>query len=64
MKKIRLFIEEKNLALNSKVKISDGDFEYLTRVMRHKVGDEILLFNGVDGEFVAVIAQVEKRFND
>ncbi len=62
MKKIRLFIEEKKLELGAKIKISDGDFEYLTRVMRHKVGDEILLFNGLDGEFVAVIVQVEKRF--
>jgi 16S rRNA (uracil1498-N3)-methyltransferase len=50
------------LELGAKIKISDGDFEYLTRVMRHKVGDEILLFNGLDGEFVAVIVQVEKRF--
>ena len=62
MKKIRLFIEEKKLELGAKIKISDGDFEYLTRVMRQKIGDEILVFNGLDGEFVAVIVQIEKRF--
>lgn len=62
MAKIRLFIAEKNLQENSKIKITDGDFEYLTKVMRQKIGDKVSLFNGVDGEFEASIAQVEKKF--
>ncbi len=62
MSKIRLLIAEKNLSLGAKIKISDGDFEYLTKVMRQKIGDEILVFNGVDGEFAAIILQIEKRF--
>lgn len=64
MSKIRLLIVERNLNLGTKIKISEGDFEYLTKVMRQKVGDEILVFNGVDGEFVAEIVQIEKRFLD
>jgi 16S rRNA (uracil1498-N3)-methyltransferase len=62
MQKIRLFIAEKNLKLDSKVKIEAGDFDYLTKVMRQKIGNEILLFNGVDGEFLAKIFAIEKRF--
>ncbi len=62
MKKIRLFVAEKNLEIAVKIKISDGDFEYLTKVMRQKIGDEILLFNGLDGEFVARILTIEKKF--
>lgn len=62
MKKIRLFVAEKKLETGTKIKISDGDFEYLTRVMRQKTGDDIVVFNGTAGEFMAVIAQIEKRF--
>ncbi len=62
MKKIRLFIEEKNLNLDLQIKVFGSDFEYLTKVMRQKIGDEILVFNGVDGEFVAKIFALEKKF--
>ena len=34
---------------------------YLTQVMRQGVGDEILLFNGADGEWRARLAEVSKR---
>ncbi len=61
MKKIRLFVEEKNLTIGAKIKISDGDFEYLSKVMRQKIGDSIFLFNGLDGEFRATILEVEKK---
>lgn len=62
MSKIRLLIAEKNLNFGAKIKISDGDFEYLTKVMRQKIGNEISVFNGADGEFTAIISQIEKRF--
>lgn len=62
MKKIRLFVAEKNLQVGAKIKISDSNFEYLTKVMRQKIGDQILVFNGSDGEFLATLVQIEKRF--
>ncbi len=62
MKKIRLFVEENKIEIGSEIKITDGDFEYLTKVMRQKIGGEILLFNGFDGEFKAIIAQIERKF--
>jgi 16S rRNA (uracil1498-N3)-methyltransferase len=62
MKKIRLFVNEENLSLGKEIKISENDFEYLTKVMRQKINDEIFIFNGVDGEFIAAISQLEKKF--
>jgi len=62
MRKIRLFVAEKNLFIGAKIKISDGDFEYLTKVMRQKTGDKIFIFNGIDGEFAAEIFALEKKF--
>lgn len=61
MKKIRLFIKTEILQQGSQIKVADGDFEYLTKVMRQKIGDEILLFNGFDGEFSSIIASIEKK---
>ena len=61
MRKIRLFIEDGQLALGKKIEISGSDFEYLSKVMRQKVGDMIFLFDGVSGEFAAEILSIEKK---
>ena len=58
---IRLFIKTDKLTPNIDVKISDNDFHYLTKVMRSKQGDSIFIFNGIDGEFLATISQIEKK---
>ncbi|MDX2083357.1 MAG: 16S rRNA (uracil(1498)-N(3))-methyltransferase [Rickettsiales bacterium] len=62
MSKIRLFIAEKKLEIAAKIKISGADFDYLTKVMRQKIADKIFIFNGADGDFAAVIEQIEKNF--
>lgn len=62
MKKIRLFVATDNLRQAVQIRLCDNDFVYLTRVMRQKIGDEFLVFNGVDGEFVAVINSIERKF--
>lgn len=62
MAKIRLFVAQKELCLGAKIKISDGDFDYLTKVMRQKIADVVYVFNGVDGEFAAKITEIEKKF--
>lgn len=62
MRKIRLYIEEKKLHEGLKIKIQGNDFDYLTKVMRKKNGDQFLVFNGFDGEFAASIASIEKKF--
>ncbi len=61
MKKIRLFISEKNLGLGTRIKLRDNDFDYLIKVMRQKIGDRFFIFNGLDGEFVAQITEIEKK---
>lgn len=62
MKKIRLFIDEKNLHSGAKIKIENGDFDYLTKVMRQRISDQFVIFNGINGEFIAEIFSIEKKF--
>ncbi len=62
MRKIRLFVEEKILNIGTKIKIQDNDFDYLTKVMRQKTGGQFFVFNGIDGEFLAIISTIEKKF--
>jgi 16S rRNA (uracil1498-N3)-methyltransferase len=61
MSKIRIFIEEKFFS-GAQIKIQNNEFEYLTKVMRQKIADEVFLFNGADGEFKGNICQIEKKF--
>jgi len=61
MRKIRIFIAETSLAVGSSIIVADGDFEYLTKVVRQKVGDSIEIFNGKDGDFLAEIFAVAKK---
>ena len=42
--------------------LDDGQSRYLTQVMRKAVGDEVLVFNGADGEWRCRIDQLGKRF--
>ena len=53
----RLWIDPARLASDSIV-IGDEDFHYLARVLRLGVGDELVLFDGVNTEAVAAIVQV------
>lgn len=57
---IRLFTEAP-LAAGGGVIPTTDQARYLTSVMRKGVGDELLLFNGRDGEWRAVVAEVSKR---
>lgn len=61
MRKIRIFIEENGLYLGKEIKVQDSDFAYLTKVMRQKTGDQIFVFNGCEGEFMAEIFAIEKK---
>ncbi len=61
MRKTRLFIAIKPLSTSLLTRIEGGDFDYLAKVMRKKIGDEIYVFNGADGEWRAEITNIEKR---
>ena len=58
---IRLYVPH-DLKPAAAFPLDDGQSRYLTSVMRQGVGDEILAFNGRDGEWRCAIAQVGKRF--
>ena len=51
---IRLFLD-KNIDLGSFIELESSDSHYLYNVMRKKGGDYILIFNGVNGEWLAEI---------
>lgn len=57
---IRLYVPS-DLAAGAAVIPTPDQARYLTGVMRKGVGDELLLFNGRDGEWRATIAEVSKR---
>ena len=56
----RLFIDS-SLQLNNQVVLTDNAYHYLAHVMRCAVGDNVLLFNGQDGEFSTEIEKITKK---
>lgn len=63
MAKIRLFIKHP-LAEGQGIALNADQAHYLSSVMRQGPGDEILVFNGRDGEWLARIERLAKRGGD
>jgi 16S rRNA (uracil1498-N3)-methyltransferase len=57
---IRLFIPH-DLAAGAELALDHGQSHYLSSVMRQDVGDEVLVFNGRDGEWRAAVTAVTRR---
>ena len=57
---IRLFVPD-DLSLDIAVAPSPEQARYLTSVMRLGLGDEVALFNGRDGEWLAKLSLISKR---
>lgn len=57
---IRLFVPHP-LRPEAELALDEGQSRYLSAVMRQTPGDEVLLFNGRDGEWRATISEVGKR---
>jgi 16S rRNA (uracil1498-N3)-methyltransferase len=57
---IRLHVRD-TLAEGQGLVLSDAQGRYLVQVMRRAAGDEVLVFNGRDGEWLARIAEAGKR---
>lgn len=57
---IRLFISN-DLKKDTDIVLSDTILHYLKNVMRRTEGDEILLFNGKDGEWLSQIKTLTKK---
>ena len=58
--RIRLFVDLP-LIEGQAVTFAEEQSRYLASVMRLTVNDEVLLFNGRDGEFAAVLTAVGKK---
>lgn len=58
--KLRLYVGAP-LGKGLRVKPDDNQAHYLLHVMRSKAGDRLNLFNGLDGEWSARVAEVSKR---
>ena len=58
--KIRLYFPGK-ISLKIPVKLENKQVHYLINVMRKKVDDSIIVFNSVDGEFLAKISKMLPR---
>ena len=58
--KIRLYVEHP-LGEGQTVPLDRDQAHYLFGVMRQETGDAVLLFNGQDGEWRAMVAQASKR---
>lgn len=58
--RIRLYVEAP-LAAGATVPADAGQVHYLKNVMRRGAGDNVLLFNGLDGEWRAEIAELGRR---
>ena len=57
---LRLFVEAR-LHAGARITPDDGQAHYLLHVMRARIGARVLLFNGIDGEWQARIAEVTRR---
>lgn len=57
---IRLFVDQP-LDAGARVEPTPDQSRYLTGVMRLRVGDELLVFNGHDGEWRGVVAEAGKK---
>jgi len=58
--KVRLYVDAV-LERGARVEPNRNQEHYLLHVMRAKAGDRVSLFNGGDGEWVALVAEVTRR---
>lgn len=56
----RLFLNAP-LAANASISLNDSQAHYVRNVLRLKLDDALLVFNGVDGEWQAKIAEISKK---
>lgn len=50
-----------SLAIQQKIRLDDQAAHHLVRVLRAKIGDDLILFNGQGGEYSAVISHIDKK---
>lgn len=58
---IRIFLNLDKIKPNDILNITDNNLSYLKNVMRVKISDQIIIFNGKDGDFLAKITEIAKK---
>jgi 16S rRNA (uracil1498-N3)-methyltransferase len=58
---VRLYLPEPEFSSGKKIYLSEGQAHYLRIVMRKAAGDELRVFNGHDGEWLATIEELNKK---
>lgn len=61
MRKTRIYTEQ-SLAENQQLQLEEKPSHHLSRVLRLKTGDELILFNGQGGQYSAEIESINKHF--
>ena len=59
---IRLHIETTDIKLSSNIELDKNKTHYLKNVMKRNIGDNIIVFNGVSGEFLCKILEISKKY--
>jgi 16S rRNA (uracil1498-N3)-methyltransferase len=57
---IRLYVAD-DLILDGTINLGTQQTHYLANVMRARLGDELLVFNGRDGEWLSSVAEIGRR---
>jgi len=57
----RLYVENQPLSVGQNLVFPDRQAHYLRNVMRLLQGDQLRLFNGVDGDWLCVLSEVSKK---
>lgn len=60
MRTPRIFIEQ-SLSANSQLQLDKNAAHHLTRVLRRKAGDALVVFNGEGGEYPATLTEVSRN---
>jgi 16S rRNA (uracil1498-N3)-methyltransferase len=59
-RKTRIFFPN-SITLNSQINLEENNFNHIVNVLRCKVGENIGIFNNINGEFRAVIIAINKK---
>ena len=60
MNKIRLFVDH-SLREAQSVPLNKDQAHYIFSVMRKRIGDSVLIFDGINGEWIASIKEISKK---
>lgn len=59
--KIRLFIDTIQFSANQEISICGNQHHYLSKVMRIGKGDNVIIFNGHDGDWLAKVVDITNK---